>query len=431
MAGRYWMETLGCPKNQVDSDKIVGTLAADGYRPAADAAEADLIVVNTCAFIDEARRESLETIDGLAARRRRGARLVVTGCLAERVGGDLRRERPVIDAVAGFGRPVTLGPTRRGLRRSPPSAPAPAMDLLNLPRPKASAPWAYVKIAEGCDRRCGYCAIPGFRGPQRSRDETSILAEIEALDVREVVLVAQDLGAYGRDGGSGERRLVPLVQAAAELVPWVRLLYLYPSDLSDELVAAVLAGGVAYFDLSLQHASRRLLRSMRRWGDGERFAARIAEIRREAPHAAFRSNFIVGYPGETEEDHDALLAFVAEAQLDWVGVFAYSAEEGTYAVGLPGAVPAALVAERMAELRELCDEITERRRRELVGGTATVLVDRPGRARSHREAPEIDGLVEVPEDLVPGSFAKVRITGAAGVDLMAVPVGAAEIGVSL
>ena len=429
---RYWLETLGCPKNQVDSDKIAGTLVADGYRPAEDPAQADLVVVNTCAFIEDARRESLETIDDLESRRRAGARLVVTGCLAERAGSALRDDRPGIDAVAGFGEPVTLKPTRR-LRRSAPSggspeAVVPRMDLLNLPRPPAQAPWAYVKIAEGCDRRCGYCAIPSFRGTQRSRSAEAVLAEIDALGVSEVVLVAQDLASYGRDGGRGERGLVPLLAAARQRVPWVRLLYLYPSDLTDELVEAILATGVAYFDLSLQHASRPLLRRMRRWGDGERFGARIAEIRRAAPHAAFRSNFIVGYPGETEEDHDELLAFAAEAQLDWVGVFAYSPEEGTYSAGLDGQVPAPLVAERIAELRDLCDTITEGRRDLLVGSRTRVLVDKPGWARSHREAPEIDGLVAVPTDLPAGGFADVEITAATGVDLTAVPVGAAPAG---
>jgi ribosomal protein S12 methylthiotransferase len=422
---RYWLETLGCPKNQVDSDKLAGTLAADGFRPADDPAEADLVVVNTCAFVADARRESLEAIDALAARRRSGSRLVVTGCLAERVGAELREDRPAIDAVAGFGEPVTLGRTRRGRRRLAAGAEVDVarMDLLNLPRPPAQAPWAYVKIAEGCDRRCGYCAIPNFRGPQRSRTAESILAEIEALGgVSEVVLVAQDLASYGRDGGRGERGLVPLVEAARDLVPWVRLLYLYPSDLTGELIAAILDTGVAYFDLSLQHASRPLLRRMRRWGDGERFASRIAEIREEAPQAAFRSNFIVGYPGETEEDHDALLAFVSEAELDWVGVFAYSPEPGTYSTSLDGQVPAPLVAERIAELRELCDGITERRRDGLVGSRTTVLVDRPGWARSHREAPEIDGLIEVPGDLEVGLFTDVEIIGTAGIDLVAAPV---------
>ena len=429
MTRRYWLETLGCPKNQVDSDKIAGTLAADGYRPAGDPAEADLVVVNTCAFIADARRESLEAIDDLAERRRAGSRLVVTGCLAERVGAQLHRDRPAIDAVAGFGEPITLGPTRRGSRllKASPAPAVPRMDLLNLPRPPAQAPWAYVKIAEGCDRRCGYCAIPTFRGPQRSRTAASILAEIEDLGAAEVVLVAQDLASYGRDGGRGERGLVPLVEAARELVDWVRLLYLYPSDLTDELVAAILATGVAYFDLSLQHASRPLLRRMRRWGDGERFAARIAEIRREAPHAAFRSNFIVGYPGETEEDHDALLDFVSEAQLDWVGTFAYSEEDGTHSASLDGHVPAPLVAERMAELRELCDAVSERRRADLVGSSTTVLVDEPGWARSHREAPEIDGLIEVPRDLPPGRFVSVEITGTAGFDLVAAPAGDPEV----
>ena len=427
MGRRYWLETLGCPKNQVDSDKIAGQLAADGYSPAGDVGEADLVVVNTCAFIADARRESLEVIDSLAARRRSGSQLVVTGCLAERVGAQLREERPTIDAVAGFGEPITLGQTRRAGRRLKVRSAGPAvprMDLLNLPRPPAQAPWAYVKIAEGCDRKCGYCAIPSFRGQQRSRTVEAILAEIEVLGVSEVVLVAQDLASYGRDGGRGERGLVPLVEAARRLVPWVRLLYLYPSDLTAELIEAILATDVAYFDLSLQHASRPLLRRMRRWGDGERFLTRIVEIRRDAPHAAFRSNFIVGYPGETEEDHDELLAFVAEAELDWVGVFAYSAEDGTFSAGLDGQVPAPLVAERVAELREFADGITERRRGNLVGSRTTVLVDEQGWARSHREAPEIDGLVEVPHDLAVGRFFDVEITGAGGVDLAAAPVGA-------
>ncbi len=430
MTRRYWLETLGCPKNQVDSDKLAGTLAADGYRQATEVAEADLVVVNTCAFIAEARHESRQAISSLAEQRRAGSQLVVTGCLAEREGRGLLRECPEIDAVAGFGEPLAPGASRRGLRRPlkvSGGTPLPRMDLLNLPRPPVQAPWAYVKIAEGCDRRCGYCAIPSFRGPQRSRTPESILHEIATLGAPEVVLVAQDLASYGRDGGQGERLLVSLLEAARDLVPWVRLLYLYPSDLTDELITAILATGVAYFDLSLQHASRPLLRRMRRWGDGERFAARIAEIRRQAPQAAFRSNFIVGYPGETEEDHDALLEFVAQAELDWVGVFPYSAEEGTYSADLDRQVAAPLVAERMAELRELCDEITEQRRRSLVGSKTTVLVDRPGEARSHREAPEIDGIVEVPADLEPGSFARVQITGAAGVDLSAVRLDAAGV----
>ena len=419
MASRYWLETLGCPKNQVDSDKLTGALHADGYRPASEVEEADLIVVNTCAFIDEARRESLETIDTLAGRRRKGGRLVVTGCMAERAGDELA-EHPGVDAVRGFGQPISFPTRRKKLLVS--SETPPMLDLLNLPRPPVQTPWAYVKIAEGCDRRCGYCAIPSFRGLQRSREMDSVLAEIEALEASEVVLVAQDLASYGRDGGQGRRRLVELVAAARERVPWVRLLYLYPSDLTDELTEAILETGVPYFDLSLQHASRPLLRRMRRWGDGERFSERIAEIRRAAPEAVFRSNFIVGYPGETEEDHDQLLEFVSRNRLDWVGTFAYSEEAGTYSAELEGKVPPGLVSERLGELRELCDEITESLRDRLIGERTRVLVESEGKARSYREAPEIDGIIKVPSNLAAGEFHEVEIVASEGMDLLASPV---------
>ena len=285
-------------------------------------------------------------------------------------------------------------------------------------------PWAYVKIAEGCDRSCGFCAIPSFRGPQRSRTVDDVLAEAAALDVREVVLVAQDLAAYGRDQGKGERSLVPLVHRLVDAgTERVRLLYLYPSDLTDELVEAVLATGVPYFDLSLQHVSPPLMRRMRRWGDGERFAQRIDAIRREAPDAVFRSNFIVGYPGETEDDHVALLDFVRWAQLDWCGFFPFSPEDGTYATTLDGVVPPDLVAERLAEVGEIQDGITAVRRDALVGERLDVLVDAPGVARSWREAPEIDGVVHVDPGLAVGSMAEVVVTGSLGTDLTADVVG--------
>ncbi len=412
-ARTYWIETLGCPKNSVDSDKLAGTLDADGLVPAVRVDDADLVVVNTCAFIEDARQESVDTILSLADTRPAGARLVVTGCLAERYGDELAAAVPEVDAVAGFGQPVNLVTKPK----------VPAFDLLNLPRPRARSPWAYVKVAEGCDRACGFCAIPTFRGRQRSRPMDAVLAEIDELEAAEVVLVAQNLAAYGRDQGQGTRSIVPLVRAATDRVRRVRLLYLYPSDLTDALVDAVCDTGVPYFDLSLQHVSAPLLRRMRRWGDGRRFLARIGEVRRREPQAAFRSNFIVGYPGETEQDHDQLLAFLEEADLDWCGLFAYSAEEGTYAAGLDGTVPPGLVAERLQELSELQDAVTARKRDELVGSRVEVLVDRTGIARSHREAPEIDGIIAVPGALDVGSFATVEVTASAGPDLEAVPVG--------
>jgi len=407
---RFWVETLGCPKNQVDSDKLTGSLLADGLVPARSASEADVVVVNTCAFIEEARQESIDTILAMSDGRKTGARVVVTGCLAERYGSEVSDAIPEVDAVAGFADavPVTLGRKKTS-----------AMDLLHLPRPKASAPWAYVKIAEGCDRACGFCAIPSFRGKQRSRTIDDILAEVDELDAREIVLVAQDLASFGRDQGQGERQIVPLVGAVASRVDRVRLLYLYPSDLSDDLIDAVCATGVPYFDLSLQHVSSPLLRRMKRWGDGTKFLRRIEQIRALEPDAAFRSNFIVGYPGETEDDHDQLLRFVEEAQVDWCGFFSFSREDGTYAADLDGQIDPGLMADRLAELRELQDQITAAKRDELIDSKVEVLVDEPGVGRTHREAPEIDGVISIPETLAVGSFATLTVTGAFGPDLEA------------
>ena len=413
MQRRFWVETLGCPKNQVDSDKLTGALVADGLVPATAPDDADLVVVNTCAFIEEARQESVDTVLALAAARREGARMVVTGCMAERYGDELAAALPEVDAVAGFSTAVTvtLGRTR--------AAGVPELDLLHLPRPKSAAPWAYVKIAEGCDRACGFCAIPTFRGKQRSRTIDDVLAEVDALSVQEVVLVAQDLASYGRDQGVGERAIVPLIEAVAAKVDRVRCLYLYPSDLTDALINTICATGLPYFDLSLQHVSAPLLRRMRRWGDGERFLRRIEAIRAREPEAAFRSSFIVGYPGETEHDHDALLRFIDDAQLDWCGFFSYSEEAGTYAVDLDGKVDRALMDERLAELRSRQDEITAEKRDGLIGREVVVLVDAVGVARSHREAPEIDGVIAVPDDLAIGSFHKLTVVDALGPDLVA------------
>ena len=417
MVQRYYIETLGCPKNQVDSDKIAGKLIADGLVATEDASKADVVVVNTCAFIEEARKESIDTMLALDDTRKRSSRLIVTGCMAERYGDELAEALPEADQVAGFGVPLQL--TRKPIAVT---GEIPKFDLLNLPRPKSTSPWAYVKIAEGCDRSCGFCAIPSFRGPQRSRDVASILTEVEQLEVREVVLIAQDLASYGKDRPDelGAGSIVQLVRDVAAMADWVRLLYLYPSDLSDELIDAILDTGVPYFDLSLQHASKEHLRRMKRWGDGPRFLERIARIRTLSPDAAFRSNFIVGYPGETEEDHDQLLSFVRDAQLDWCGFFAFSPEDGTHALTLPNRVEEGLMNERLAELRELQDNISSERRDLLLGETIEVLVDEPGIARSFREAPEIDGVVQVPEHLEVGRFHTVVVEQVFGPDLIAV-----------
>jgi ribosomal protein S12 methylthiotransferase len=482
VVGLYYLQTLGCPKNQVDSDKLEGYLDAQGFGWVADPADADLVVVNTCAFIEAAREESIDTIFSLAGRRRPGARLVVTGCLAQRYGDELRAALPEVDLVAGFGQDVvatppppdpvavSLGATRAavspgrdvlqgheqgGLQVSETSTGSsttgpPSFDLLELPRPAARAPWAYVKVAEGCDRICGFCAIPSFRGKQRSRAHGDIVAEVDALlaadgagttpPLREVVLVAQDLASYGRDRtrsgpgaatgtpapantSNGRSPIASLTRAVAAKVARTRLLYLYPSGLTDELVEAVLETGVPYFDLSLQHVSRPHIVRMRRWGDGDRFLSRIEEIRRVDRNATFRSSFILGYPGETERDHDLLLEFISAAQLDWTGFFTFSREEGTHAAGLPDQVPSELALERLRECTERQDAITEAKRDALVGTTQRVLVDAPGRGRTVHEAPEIDGIVHLPDDLAAGTMVDAVITAAEGPDLFAAPAG--------
>ena len=447
IVGRYWLQTLGCPKNQVDSDKLEGYLEARGYDRALDADAADLVVVNTCAFIEAARQESIETVLHLAETRRDGARLVVTGCMAERYGDELRDALPEVDLVAGFGRDLTIGPgppvgavpvTLGAARTASDAGTTHAFDLLELPRPSSRAPWAYLKVAEGCDRICGFCAIPSFRGKQRSRSPREVLAEVDALltpapaapPLREIVLVAQDLASYGRDrSGPGRRTrtangtspIAALTRAVSARVERTRLLYLYPSGLTDELIQSVLDTGVPYFDLSLQHVARPLLARMRRWGDGERFLRRIADIRAADPDATFRSSFILGYPGETERDHDLLLQFLHDAQLDWAGFFPFSNEEGTHAAGLPDQIAPELALERLRECAELQDAITAAKRDCLIGEVRPVLVDAPGRGRTVHEAPEIDGIVHIPAELPVGSLVDVVITGAEGPDLHGQP----------
>ncbi|MET0276658.1 MAG: MiaB/RimO family radical SAM methylthiotransferase, partial [Acidimicrobiia bacterium] len=354
MAG-FYIETLGCPKNAVDSDKVVASLLADGLVPAGRAEDADVVVVNTCAFIEAARQESIDTVLALSAARKPGAKVVVTGCMAERYGDELAAALPEVDAVVGFAGEGAIG-TRVGLAM-PKRKPVGVSDLLELARPVSTLPWAYVKVAEGCDRACAFCAIPTFRGKQRSRTIESIEAEVRKLvegGVSEIVLVAQDLAWYGRDIGE-PGSLAPLLRRLDTLhahgLQRVRLLYLYPSEVRDPLVSTMLELDtvVPYFDLSLQHADPALLRAMKRWGSGDRFLEMIAGIRVQEPNATFRSSFIVGFPGETEAAHDALLGFLAAAELDWAGFFAYSREDGTAAASLTNTVDDRLVGEWLRE----------------------------------------------------------------------------------
>ncbi len=427
-----WLTTLGCSKNQVDSDKITAILGDSGYSNATDPQSADVVMVNTCAFIEDARRESIETILELAGAKRDDAKLVVMGCMAQRYEQELVEALPEADAVIGLDRypelvdeldamtgwqPVNF----TGLRRS-------HMDILEaVKRPTPSTPFAYVKIAEGCNKTCAFCAIPLIRGKQRSRAGDGIVAEIEGLiagGVQEIVLVAQDLAAYGRDNDSGSIERLVEQAASVEGLGRLRLYYLFPKEIRQGLID-VMAGHPAiadYFDLSLQHSSAGLLRSMRRPGSGERHLELIERIRHAAPHAAMRSSFIVGYPGETEDDVEGLATFLEDAQLDWAGFFPYSAEEGTDAATMPGQVASDTISERMRHLQGIQDDITSAKNAAVVGRTLRVLIDQveDGQAvgRSYREAPEIDGMILL-DDGTAGEWVTATIDGGYGTDLSA------------
>jgi len=438
-APAVWLETLGCAKNQVDSEKLRGVLDGAGYREAETLDDADVVMVNTCAFIEAARRESIDTILELADAKRQGAGLVVLGCMAQRYETELADSLPEADAVIGLDRypelvdrldamtgwqPLTIGPTRRS-----------HMDILfEVRRPTPATPYAYVKVAEGCDKQCTFCAIPQFRGRQRSRPPVNIRDEIVDLTsagVGEIVLVAQDLAAYGRDidapGG-----IVDLLAFVGDVpgLRRLRLYYLYPREIRPALIHAIAESPAIadYFDLSLQHVAPGLLRAMKRPGSGEHHLDLIEQIRRAAPDAAMRSSFIVGFPGETEDDVEALAEFLTAARLDWAGFFPFSAEDGTTAAELPGRLPGEIVAERVRHVQAIQDDITAARGAAQVGRKVTVVVDQVedghAVARSFRQAPEIDGVILLDEG-APGAWLEVEVTGAFGTDLTGRVVGAA------
>ncbi len=425
---RVWLTTLGCAKNQVDSDKLSAVLADAGYEVADSPDDADVVMVNTCAFIEAAREESVDTIIELENAKRDDAKLVVLGCMAQRFGVEVEEAFPTADAVLGLDRYGELvGTLDRLTNWEPIRLLHSPMDILyEVRRPTLTTPYAYVKVAEGCDKPCTFCAIPLIRGKQRSRPPVNIRQEVEELaadGAREIVLVAQDLAAYGRDidAPGGIEDLLRFV-SDIDGVRWFRLLYLYPREIRPALIAEMTSNPriAPYFDLSLQHASRHLLRAMKRPGDGDRFLELIGDIRSGNPQAATRSSFIVGFPGETEADVEELAEFLEAAGLDWAGFFPYSAEEGTPAIDLPGRLPNDVVGERLRYLQSLQEEITAERNAAMVGRTLEVLVDgvEDGRpyGRSYREAPEIDGVIEFDHGK-PGDLVDVRIDASYGSEL--------------
>lgn len=428
-APTFWLTTLGCAKNQVDSEKVIAMLWESGYAMAESPETADVVMVNTCAFIEEARAESIETILELEDLKRHDARSVVIGCMAQRFGGEVEHALPEVDAVLGIDRYGHLVPTLDGLTGWHPvdMKRRPAMDILHATgRPSSGLPYTYLKVAEGCDKPCTFCAIPAIRGKQRSRRPVEIMEELAGLvasGASEVVLVAQDLAAYGRDidAPGGLPDLLEFV-AGVDGLRTLRLLYLHPREISDRLLETMVATPVVapYFDLSLQHVSTPLLRAMKRPGNPDKHRELLGRIRDLEPGAAMRSSFIVGFPGETEHHVEELAEFLANAGLDWAGFFPYSAEPGTPAAAMAGQIPREVAMERLRYLSDIQEEITEARNADLLGMTALTLVDQVEEgvpvARSYRQAPEIDGVIRLDRGQA-GEWLKVEFTGVFGPDM--------------
>jgi ribosomal protein S12 methylthiotransferase len=443
---RVGMVSLGCPKNLVDSEVMMGLLTRHGYEMTSDREAADVLVVNTCGFIDAARQESVETILEMAQLKQSGGlkRLIVAGCLVERYREELQREIPEIDACIGVNQledvlAVAAPAGRKPLPVYSEGAAAPELYLYDetTPRLRATAAYtAYVKIAEGCDHTCAFCIIPKLRGVFRSRSPESIIKEVEMLaaqGVKEIVLISQDTTAYGTDLAlkDGLARLVESV-ASVEGVEWVRFLYCYPTNITDELLRVVAERPAVckYFDIPLQHVSRRMLQRMRRGGGRQSYERMIARIRERVPGAAIRTTFIVGFPGEREEDFEELVDFTRAVGFDRVGVFTYSDEENSPAFSLGEKVPEATAKKRERRLMREQARISRRKNRALVGRSVRVLLE--GRSkqsdlllegRMESQAPEIDGSVlinDAPDDrqVRSGDFVTVEITEAHDYDLV-------------
>jgi ribosomal protein S12 methylthiotransferase RimO len=475
--------TLGCARNDVDSEELAGRLAAEGWRLVDDASEAEVAVVNTCGFVDSAKKDSIDTL--LAAADLKGSgrtkAVVAVGCLAERYGVTLANELPEADAVLGFADydqigarlqailagekhvPHTPRDRRRLLPLTPverqagaagiavpghgitdpaefdtltdlPSGIAPASGPRVLRRRLGGGPTAPLKLASGCDRRCSFCAIPSFRGSFLSRRPADVLAEARWLaerGAREIVLVSENSTSYGKD--LGDLRLLETLLpelAAIEGVDWLRVNYLQPAETRPSLIDVLTGtpGVVPYFDLSFQHAAAPVLRRMRRFGDTERFLGLLASIRDKAPLAGARSNFIVGFPGETEQDVEELARFLNEAELDAVGVFGYSDEDGTEAATLDGKLDEDEIAARVAHITGLVDELTAQRAARRVGESVQVLVESVTselvEGRAAHQGPETDGVTTLYRDAVPvrpsiGDLIDARVVASEGVDLIA------------
>jgi ribosomal protein S12 methylthiotransferase len=438
--------TLGCPKNAIDSEGLGGMLASAGHEITEDPAEAEVVLVNTCGFIDPARRETVDEVLDLAELKGSGSlnALIMTGCLVARSADELSDALPEVDALVDFAAypriaEIVSGAAEGSLTERIFGDPGTRFDpaywdatIAAAPRVRfGRAPWAYLKIAEGCDRGCTFCAIPLMRGKFRSRSLDHIVAEARQLvmsGVTELSLVSQDSVMWGRDTNEGD--FVTLLDALEGIdgLRRMRLMYLHPQGVTDQLVEKIAGSDkiASYLDLSLQHVSPSVLKAMGRWGGRERFETIIGKVRDIDPLAAVRSTFILGFPGETDDDAGEVASFVSDNDLDWIGVFQYSREEGTRSHDLDGQVPAHVARERTDIVTRAAEETMARRAESLIGTRFQVLVERLDlqggmwTGRSHREAPEVDGEIAFtgPRDLRVGEFVEVEITSSDGADLI-------------
>ncbi|MCL2653892.1 MAG: 30S ribosomal protein S12 methylthiotransferase RimO, partial [Propionibacteriaceae bacterium] len=425
--------TLGCARNETDSEHLAGRIAADGFEVTDDPATADLIIVNTCGFIEPAKKDSIDALLAASSDGKPGAKVVAVGCLAQRYGAELDEALPEVDAVLGFATYPAIGDhLREVLGGGRPQAALSAQTMDDGPRRRLDAgPYAPLKIASGCDRRCAFCAIPAIRGPFQSRPASDIVAEARWLvsqGVREVMLVSENSSSYGKDLGQ-TRALEALLGSLAGVdgLDWVRVSYLQPAEIRPSLLETMASTGnvVPYFDLSFQHASGPLLRRMRRFGDGDAFLDLLQQVRALSPQAGVRSSAIVGFPGETEEDVATLHAFLEAARPDAIGVFAYSDEEGTLAHKMDGHLPRDVIDARCSATLDLATWVTEARAAERIGEQVQVLVesiDDGVAGRAAQQGPEVDGVTTLTWPTgaaMPkvGDIVWAKVTATEGVDL--------------
>jgi ribosomal protein S12 methylthiotransferase len=430
--------SLGCPKNTADSELMLGALVRAGFEVTMDPQQAQVLLVNTCAFIEPAKKESIDAILAAAEVKKNGAgkRLVVAGCLSQRYGSELREQFPEVDIFVGTGNfldlPELLRRSERPeLRPIPYTGAAHLLPSAEAPRIRTGDPFsAYLKVSEGCDHRCAFCIIPKIRGRHESRALDDLVEEarrLAASGVREINLIAQDLTAYGRDLKQ-RASLAALLHRLAPVdgIRWIRLLYCYPNFVTDELLAAIasLDKVVKYIDMPLQHADDAMLRAMKRERSADALRSLLERVRAAIPEVALRTSFIVGFPGETDAAFATLVDFVREQQFDRVGVFTYSREENTAAYDLADQVPEAVKRRRRAELMEVAAEISLDKNRGFIGREIEVMVEgaAPGRAtrlraRTSAQAPEIDGMVLLSGEAEPGEIVRARIERASTYDL--------------